>query len=69
MAGLLMAVSGLVIAWPGTPRMLIALVAAAYLVLGGVSLWLTRGRHISGPAFTGAALLALFGAFVADGQL
>ena len=56
---LLMALTALTVAWPGTPVVLIRLIGAAYLLLGALSLAMTRGRHISGPLFTGAGLLAL----------
>ncbi len=56
---LLMALTALTVAWPGTPEVLIRLIGGAYLLLGLLSLRMTRGRHISGPLFTGAGVLAL----------
>jgi hypothetical protein len=59
LAGLLMVVTGLTLAWPGTPEILVRLIGVLYLLLGLLSLKMTRGRHISGPMFTGGGLLAL----------
>ena len=59
MATLLMLLTALTVAWPGTPIPLVRAIGAAYLLLGLLSLVMTRGRHISGPLFTGAGLLAL----------
>jgi hypothetical protein len=62
MSTLLMVLTALTVAWPGTPKVLAGLIGAAYLILGLVSLTMTRGRHISGPLFAGAGLLALVAA-------
>jgi hypothetical protein len=62
LAGLLMLLSGITVAWPGTPAGLVRLVGVVYLLLGLLSLKMSRGRHISGPLFTGGGLLALVGA-------
>ena len=59
MATLLMVLTALTVAWPGTPAVVVKLIGAAYLFLGLLSLAMTRGKHISGPLFTGAGLLAL----------
>jgi hypothetical protein len=59
LAGLLMVVTGVTVGWPGTPARLIDLIGATYVALGMLSLWMTRGRHISGPLFTIGGLLAL----------
>ena len=59
LAGLLMLVTGVTVAWPGTPARLIDLIGAMYVALGVRSLTMTRGRHISGPMFTLGGLLAL----------
>ena len=59
MSTLLMVLTALTVAWPGTPSIIVKLIGAAYLGLGLLSLWMTRGRHISGPLFTAAGLLAL----------
>ena len=59
LAGLLMVVTGATVAWPGTPALLVQLIGIIYLLLGLLSLKMTRGRHISGPLFTGGGLLAL----------
>jgi len=59
LAGLLMVVTGLTVGWPGTPAQLIDVIGVIYVGLGILSLWMTRGRHISGPMFTLGGLLAL----------
>jgi hypothetical protein len=59
MSTLLMVLTALTVAWPGTPIVIVRLIGAAYLLLGLISLWMTRGRHISGPLFTAAGLLSL----------
>jgi hypothetical protein len=59
LAGLLMVLTGLTIAWPGTPAALVRTLGVVYLLLGLLALKLTRGRHPSGPMFTGGGLLAL----------
>ena len=59
LAGLLMVLTGVMVGWPGTPALLIDAVGAIYVALGILSLWMTRGRHISGPMFTIGGLLAL----------
>jgi hypothetical protein len=61
LAGLLMVVTGVTVGWPGTPARLIDLIGAIFVALGLLSLWMTRGRHISGPLFTIGGLLALVG--------
>jgi hypothetical protein len=47
------------VAWPGCPRPLVRLIGVTYLALGLVALWKSRGRHVSGPLYTGAGVLAL----------
>jgi hypothetical protein len=59
LATLLMLLTALTVAWPGTPAPLVRLIGAAYLLLGVLALAMTRGRHVSGPLFTAAGLLAL----------
>ena len=59
LAGLLMVVTGVTVGWPGTPAGLVGVIGAIYVALGMLSLWMTRGRHISGPMFTLGGLLAL----------
>ena len=59
LAGLLMVVTGLTVGWPGTPAPLIDVIGVIYVGLGILSLWMTRGRHISGPMFILGGLLAL----------
>ena len=59
MATLLMLLTAVTVAWAGTPTAIVRLIGAAYLLLGLLSLGMTRGRHISGPLFTSAGLLAL----------
>lgn len=59
LGGLMMLLTGLTIAWPGTPEALVRIFGVTYLALGILSLKMTRGRHISGPLFTSGGLLAL----------
>ena len=59
MATLLMLLTALTLAWPGTPAPLVGLIGAAYLLLGLLALAVSRGRHVSGPLFTAAGLLAV----------
>ena len=59
LATLLMLLTALTIAWPGTPPLLLRLIGAAYLLVGLLALAMTRGRHVSGPLFTAAGLLAV----------
>ncbi len=59
LATLLMLLTAVTVGWPGTPPPLLRLIGAAYLGLGLLSLWMTRGRHVSGPMFTAAGVLAL----------
>lgn len=66
MATLLMVLTALTVAWPGTPAAIVRLIGLAYLCLGLLSLWMTRGRHISGPMFTAAGLLAIVAALVGE---
>ena len=47
------------VAWPGSPRSLVRVIGATYLALGMIALWKSRGRHVSGPLFTAAGVLAL----------
>ena len=59
LATLLMVLTALTVAWPGTPVTIVRLIGVSYLGLGLLSLWMTRGRHISGPLFSAAGLFAL----------
>ncbi len=59
LATLLMLLTALTVAWPGTPAAIVRLIGVSYLALGLLSLWMTRGRHVSGPMFTVAGVLAL----------
>jgi hypothetical protein len=59
LATLLMALTAITVAWPGTPVAILRLIGGSYLALGLLSLAISRGRHISGPLFTGAGVLAL----------
>ena len=59
LATLLMVLTALTVAWPGTPIALLKAIGAAYLLLGLLSLAMTRGKHISGPLFTASGVLAL----------
>jgi hypothetical protein len=56
---LLMLLTALTVAWPGTPVPVVRTIGAAYLLLGFLALAMTRGRHVSGPMFTTSGLLAL----------
>ena len=59
LAAFLMLLTALTVAWPGTPAPLVRAIGASYLLLGLLALWMTRGRHVSGPLFTAGGLLAL----------
>jgi hypothetical protein len=61
-SSLLMGLTALTVAWPGSPVPLVALIGAAYLLVGLLAFAMTRGRHPSGPMFTSAGVLALLGA-------
>ena len=54
MATLLMLLTALTIAWPGTPVPVVMLIGAAYLGLGLLAFYISKGRHISGPMFAAA---------------
>lgn len=58
-ASLNMLLTAAAVAWPASPRPLVRLIGATYLVLGIVALWKSRGRHVSGPLYAGAGVLAL----------
>jgi hypothetical protein len=58
---LLMIVTALLIAWPGTPRPLIMITGAMWLIAGVGDAILTRGKHIGWPLLSAAGLLALLG--------
>ena len=62
LAGLLMLLTGVTVAWPGTPAALVRLFGVVYLALGLLSLKMSRGKHVSGPLWSAGALLALVGA-------
>jgi hypothetical protein len=49
------------IAWPGTPIGLVRVIGISYLALGILAFWISKGRHVSGPLFAAAGLLALAG--------
>ena len=57
----LMFLTASVLAWPGAPTGLVRLIGAAYLLLGLIAFWFSRGRHLSAPLFSAAGLLALAG--------
>ena len=59
LASVYMVLTAAAVAWPGSPRPLVHLIGATYLVLGVIALWKSRGRHVSGPLFTAAGVLAL----------
>ncbi len=58
---LLMIVTALVVAWPGTPAPLIRITGAVWLIAGVGDAILTRGKHIGWPLLSAAGLLALLG--------
>lgn len=58
-ATLLMLLTAATVAWPDVPLGLVRIIGIAYLLLGLLALAMTRGRHISGPLFTAAGLLAV----------
>ena len=60
-ASVYMVLTAAAVAWPGSPQPLVRLIGATYLVLGIIALWMSRGRHVSGPLYTGAGVLALIG--------
>ena len=59
LASVYMLITAATVAWPGSPLSLIRVIGATYLGLGIIALWRSRGRHVSGPLFTGAGVLAL----------
>ena len=61
LASVYMLLTAATVAWPGSPRTLVRLIGATYLALGVIALWKSRGRHVSGPLFSGAGVLALIG--------
>jgi hypothetical protein len=58
----LMLASALAVAWPGSPRGLVAATGAVWLALGLMSLIASRGKHVGWPVITGAGLAAVLGA-------
>lgn len=58
---LLMIVTALVVAWPGTPIPLIKITGAMWLIAGVGDAILTRGKHIGWPLLSAAGILALLG--------
>ena len=60
----LMVVSALVVAWPGTPTPLVITTGSIWLGVGLFDAVYTRGRHIGWPLLSGAGLLALLGAIL-----
>ncbi|MGZ8998714.1 MAG: hypothetical protein ACXW2T_07660 [Allosphingosinicella sp.] len=61
LATLLMLLTAATVSWPETPTNLVRLIGAAYLALGLAAFWVSRGRHVSGPLFSAAGLLAVAG--------
>ena len=59
---LLMVVTALFVAWPGSPVPLIRITGAMWLLAGVLDAILTRGKHIGWPLLSAAGLLSLFGA-------
>lgn len=60
----LMLLSAATVAWPATPRGLIIVVGAGWLLTGIVNAICTRGRHMIWPFLAGSGVLALVGAAV-----
>jgi hypothetical protein len=58
---LLMIVTALLVAWPGTPAPLIQITGAMWLIAGVGDAILTRGKHIGWPLLSAAGILALLG--------
>ena len=58
---LLMIVTALVVAWPGTPVPLIRITGAMWLLAGVLDAVLTRGKHIGWPLLSVAGIMALLG--------
>ena len=58
---LLMIITAMLIAWPGTPNPLIKITGAMWLSAGVIDALLTRGTHIGWPLLSAAGLLALLG--------
>ena len=58
----LMLISAVAVAWPGTPGSLLIVIGAGWLATGLFDAAYTKGRHIAWPALTGAGILALIGA-------
>ena len=53
-----------VVSWPGTPAMPIAIIGAVWLAVGVFSLVSSRGRHVGWVPLTLAGLFALAGALL-----
>ncbi len=64
LTSLLMIVTACVVAWPNTPRPLIAISGAVWLAAGVIDAVLTRGKHVGWPPLSAAGILALVGASV-----
>ena len=58
----LMLISAVAVAWPGTPDSLLIVIGAGWLATGLFDAAYTKGRHIAWPALTGAGIFALIGA-------
>jgi hypothetical protein len=62
LTSLLMLLTAATILWPQAPTRLIGLIGAVYLLLGLVTLWLSKGRHPSFILFGTAGITALLAA-------
>ncbi len=60
----LMIISALVVAWPGTPAMLIVVTGSLWLAVGLFDAVYTKGKHVGWPFLAGAGLLALLGVYL-----
>nr|WP_208417583.1 hypothetical protein [Sphingopyxis panaciterrae] len=58
----LMLISAVAVAWPGTPSGLVAVIGAGWLATGLFNVAYTKGQHIAWPALSGAGIFALIGA-------
>ena len=58
----LMLISAMAVAWPGTPDKLVPAIGAVWLATGLADAGYTKGRHVAWPALVGAGIFALIGA-------
>lgn len=63
LTSVLMVLSALTVAWPGTAPMLIAIIGVGWLLSGLVDGIATRGRHVGWPLLSAAGIFALLGSW------